>query len=80
MTDPLSDRVVAVFTEVIGSCPSRGMATVPADVDAWDSLGHIRLVHALELEFGCRLDDDALTPGASLGDLAEALQAAGMVS
>lgn len=79
MTDPLPQRVCSVFTDVIGSPPARGMSTVPADVEGWDSLGHIRLVHALERKFDCRLDDDALTPGQSLGGLVTALRAAGAV-
>ncbi|MCU1646747.1 MAG: hypothetical protein JWN03_7022 [Nocardia sp.] len=77
MNDLVYDRVSAVFAGIIGSPPARGMATVPADVESWDSLGHIRLVHALEREFDCRLDDDALMPGLSLGGLVVALQIAG---
>ena len=32
----------------------------PGTVDGWDSLSHVRLVHALETRFDVRLPDDAL--------------------
>ncbi len=32
----------------------------PGSVEAWDSLAHIRLIHALESRFDVRLPDSAL--------------------
>lgn len=32
----------------------------PGTVEGWDSLSHVRLVHALETRFDVRLPDDAL--------------------
>ena len=32
----------------------------PGTVDGWDSLSHVRLVHALETRFDVRLPDEAL--------------------
>ena len=44
----------------------------PGTVEGWDSLSHVRLVHALETRFDVRLPDDALLgeqTAASLKDL-----------
>jgi acyl carrier protein len=75
VSDQLLDRVSAVFLDVLGTAPARGAQTVPDDVEGWDSLGHIRLVHALEQEFACLFDDEALLVGVPLGALVTAIRA-----
>lgn len=76
MRDELYDRIATVFGEVLGEAPVRGPATLPQDVEGWDSLGHIRLVHALEMEFNCLLDEESLMIGPSLGTLVAGVRAA----
>jgi acyl carrier protein len=41
----------------------------PGTVDGWDSLSHVRLIHALETRFGVRLPDDALLGEQTAGSL-----------
>lgn len=68
MSEAAFTRVVAIFTEVVGCAPSRGPDTLPKDVPLWDSLSHIKFVHALEREFKCELPEEFLMPGRRLGD------------
>jgi acyl carrier protein len=37
-----------------------GIDTVPGDVPAWDSMGHVTLASSLEREFGLSFDVDEL--------------------
>ena len=41
----------------------------PGTVDGWDSLAHVRLIHALETRFAVRLPDEALLEEQSAGSL-----------
>lgn len=41
----------------------------PAEVEGWDSLSQIRLVHALETRFNVRLPDEALLEQQTVGSL-----------
>ncbi len=41
----------------------------PGTVEGWDSLAHIRIVHALEARFGVRLSDDAVLERQSVASL-----------
>ena len=67
-------RISALFVSIVGMAPTRGEDTLPDDVRGWDSLAHIRLVHAIECEFDCELPDDLLLVGKPLGDLAAAVR------
>ncbi|WP_166377922.1 acyl carrier protein [Catellatospora methionotrophica] len=70
------ERLSTVFTRVMGVEPPHGPETSPQDVEAWDSLGHIKLFAEAESEFDRQLPDELMIPGHSLRQLAEAVDAA----
>ena len=72
MSDVAFARVVAIFTDIVGCAPTRGPDTLPRDMPLWDSLSHIKFVHALEREFRCELPEEYLLPGKRLGDFTTA--------
>lgn len=43
--------------------------TKASDVDGWDSLAHVRIVIAIESEFGLRFDTSDITSLKNVGDL-----------
>lgn len=73
MSQDAKSRINALFVSVIGMEPTRGEATLPEDVRGWNSLAHIRLVHAMEREFDCELPEEVLLVGRPLGDLVAAV-------
>jgi acyl carrier protein len=55
----LDDRIKKVMASVLGiDAESISVETSPDNVDKWDSLRHMRMVIALEEEFGIKFDDD----------------------
>jgi len=48
---------------------SLGPDSTPDDVDKWDSLAHLRLITAIEAEYGIRLTMQQIQGIQSLGDL-----------
>lgn len=66
------DRIAAIFTSVMGVPPIHGAETLPRDIPEWDSLAHIKFVHAVEREFDCELPEDFLLVGRPLGEFAAA--------
>ena len=48
-----------------------------ADSEEWDSVNHLRLLMALEEQFGVVISDDLAANLTSLGDVEELLQRAG---
>ncbi|WP_433113702.1 acyl carrier protein [Micromonospora sp. CA-246542] len=75
MTD-IAAVVTDVFTEVIGEPPGKGGATTPADVDGWDSLTHVYLVHSVESRLGVTLDATVLVDCDRLDRIIEAARSA----
>jgi acyl carrier protein len=50
-------RIKAVFAEVFQIDPAKlPEAATPADVEGWDSFGHLALVEALQSEFRVRFE------------------------
>ena len=45
----------------------------PGTVEGWDSLSHVRLIHALETRFALRLPDEALLGEQTVGSLKQLL-------
>lgn len=70
MSQTPTDRIVAIFTDIVGTPPINGVDTLPSDVPAWDSLTHIKFVHAVENEFDCELPEEFLLVGKPLRDFA----------
>jgi acyl carrier protein len=50
-------------------------ATTAADVEDWDSLSHIRLVVAIEREFGIKFSNAEIEGLQNVGDLIRAIEA-----
>jgi len=49
--------------------------TVPGDIKAWDSMGHVALASSLEQEFGLTLDVDELMEMENVREIVRVLQA-----
>ena len=48
----IDDRIAAVFRECFGeNVPELNDETTFADIAGWDSLAHVNLINALEVEF-----------------------------
>ena len=47
---------------------SLGLETTPDDVDTWDSLNHMRLITAIETEYGLRFSMQQIRSIKSLAD------------
>ncbi len=55
------EKTKQVFTEVFGLGTSEfSMTLSPDEVKHWDSLGHIKLVSALEERFSVKFEDDEI--------------------
>jgi len=48
--------------------------TVPADIQAWDSMGHVMLASSLEQEFGVTFDVDELMDMENVREIVRILQ------
>lgn len=77
MTDRMLDQVIAVIADVLDMTPDQlGLHTEGADVPAWDSFGHVRIVLALEAEFGVELTLAEIEQSGSVQGLVSAVEAA----
>ncbi len=69
-------RIDEVFRHVLGT---DGLAvsddTSPDDVAAWDSVGHLAVVAAVEREFGVRFTADEVLTIETVGDLRRRVEA-----
>lgn len=79
-TEPTSryvrDVVLSAFVEIVGGPPPHGLDTGPEHLADWSSLAQIRLLHAVEQNLGCVLDEQFLTVGSTLAELVDAACAA----
>jgi acyl carrier protein len=67
-------RVAKVLQDAFGCDPSTITdQTVPEDITAWDSVGHMNLVSALEGEFGCQFEIDDIMEMTSVSKIIEIL-------
>jgi len=62
-------QLAAVFDDVFEYEGRIVPETVAADVDGWDSVGHIRLVLACEDAFGCRFEPKEVVGLNNVGEL-----------
>ena len=75
MQDVLS-RVRRAFNAAFEVDPaSIGMNTAPADVKAWDSMGHVTLASSLEQEFNLTFDVDELMEMENVREIVRIVQA-----
>jgi acyl carrier protein len=64
-------RMPEIFDEVFEYEGALSPATTAEDVEEWDSLGHIRLMLAVEKEFGIRFQPSEVIGLKNLGELAD---------
>lgn len=75
MQDVLA-RVQRAFSSAFDVEPgSINIDTVPGDVRAWDSMGHVTLASSLEQEFGVTFDVDELMEMENVREIVRILQA-----
>lgn len=58
-----------VLEDILGWDLAIGDDDGPGTVEGWDSLSHVRLIHALETRFAIRLPDAALLGEPTAGSL-----------
>lgn len=75
MTDILSRIQDVVRDELDDDDISLTLDTQASDVDGWDSLAHVRIVIAVESEFGVRFDTMDITSLKNVGDLVALVEA-----
>jgi acyl carrier protein len=66
MTRPIITIAAEIFQVEPGSLSA---ASAPDEVEKWDSLAHLRLITAVEAEYGIRLSMQQIQEIATLGDL-----------
>jgi len=75
MQDVLA-RVQKAFSSAFEIDPeSVTIDTVPADIRAWDSMGHVTLASSLEQEFGLTFDVDELMEMENVREIVRIVQA-----
>ena len=75
MQDVLA-RVQRAFRSAFDVDPDTiSIDTVPGDVRAWDSMGHVTLASSLEQEFGVTFDVDELMEMENVREIVRILQA-----
>jgi Acyl carrier protein len=74
--EDVEKRVQLVLEDVLDIAPGRiGGETAREDVPEWDSLAHLRLVTALEEEFGVRFTMTEIAELRSVADIIQYLKA-----
>ena len=75
MQDVLA-RVQRAFSSAFDVEPgSVTIDTLPGDIQAWDSMGHVTLASSLEQEFGVTFDVDELMDMENVREIVRILQA-----
>ncbi len=72
-TDQVIEKLLEVFSSVVGEDAVHGAATARGDMEVWDSLAQVRLVYAVERAFDVELPERLLTSEVSLSDIAAAV-------
>ena len=73
----LAEAIIATAADVLDLSPEQlSPDTKAADVSAWDSFGHVRIVLALEAEFGVELTMAEIERSDSVAGLVAAVEAA----
>jgi len=74
MIQILSERLTNVFRNVFEDDSIQlTPQTTADDVDGWDSLSHINLIIAVEIEFGIEFKQSEIQSFANVGDLLECI-------
>ncbi|WP_236694538.1 acyl carrier protein [Sphingomonas sp. Leaf343] len=76
MSDDILSRVQSIMADTFDDDDLTVTAdTTAADVEDWDSLSHIRLVVAIEREFGIKFSNAEIEGLQNVGDLIRAIEA-----
>lgn len=71
------DQVIHVVVDILGVPKETvGIETEGGDVEAWDSFGHVRIVLALEAQFGIQLTMAEIERSGSVRGLVDAVESA----
>jgi acyl carrier protein len=71
-----TETIIAIIADVLDMTPAQLAAdTDGADIPAWDSFGHVRIVLAVEAEFGIALTMAEIERSASVPGLVAAVKA-----
>ncbi len=74
----MEERLRRVFADVFNVAPEKVNDSLsPDQVKGWDSLGHLRLVDALEADFNVRFDDGDLAVLENVGRIKHFLKLRG---
>lgn len=77
----MDQRLRRIFELSFNVSPDRWCdALSPQHVDAWDSLGHLSLIQAIEAEFQLTLSDGELTEMEDVAKIKSVLRRAGVAS
>ena len=72
----LNERLTEVFRYVFNNDSIKLTDTMTADdVDEWDSLSHINLIIAIELEFGIEFKQNEIQNFENVGELFQSIKA-----
>ena len=75
--DKLLPRVRALIAEALQTAPESITATLAfGDISAWDSMGHMQIMMALEAQFGLNVDADSIRVLTSVPAICECLERA----
>ena len=55
------EKYTQVFVETFGVTPEKAQSLKYQDIEAWDSVGHMGLISALEDAFGIMMDTDDIS-------------------
>lgn len=73
-TTDLTQKLAAIFAEVFDiSADSVHPELGPEQVTQWDSLGHVRLVSAIEQAFSCQLEIEEVMAFTNFGTIVKVL-------
>lgn len=68
------NRLNGILEEIIDEGPvCLSEATVPADVDGWDSLAHIQLVVAMEKHFDAKFTSEEILSWKNVGEMVDSI-------
>lgn len=70
--------IATIFEDVFQHTGSVTPKTSPAEVERWDSLQHVALIHSLETTFGIKLSMDEMMEIRSVGDIENVLRRHGI--
>jgi acyl carrier protein len=71
-------EIAAIFEDVFQHTGTVTLSTSPDDVERWDSLRHVALIHTIETTFGIKLSMDEMMEIRSAGDIERVLRRHGV--